>query len=391
MGMKIREVITQPRRNNFTIIVSHEDLDGVSSAFLAKKYAEATSDSNIIVATSMAPISDVTYSLVKMVIDLPDFYEFNLAHNIDRIIVCDRSLSLEDYKKIKNLCNFKQFEIFDHHIAQQEEYANIKAFDKRVEVHFDSTICATLIIANEIANKTKDSSYIETATVVDCWDTFKWKNILTNASEHSREEIDRAELAVKLNKVACTIGPRLLYDTIVDMDSLDIRHMEGFELLHRLYDDKLDEAYESLNPYNTMMENRSVVIGGKRRDFNLFVVKRNPLITGDKYSLIADRLLDDNPYIDIVMFVSDGLASFRGRSGRSITPLEFAKLISPKAGGHAYACGLVLLDSWAISNLMVDMFLGRRTLVESTVDTISKSYKESIDEFYNKIIDIVNE
>lgn len=391
---ELREVIT--RGSRITIVLSHEDLDGIASAFLLKKYAEATDENTIIVLTSMSPISDRTYGMLKSATELPDFYEFDLCRNIDRIIVADRALSLEDYKRIKNLVNFRKFEIYDHHIAQENEYRNIQKFDPNVEVHFDSNICATLIIAHHIASTLKYDGFIKSAEVVDCWDTFKWKPISENPSEHSREEIDRAEIAVKQNKVACTIGPNLLYEGMQDVDDINITNMEGFDILCKLYNSKLEDAYNSLTQYNTIKDIRTVYYNGKLTDVTILIVKKNPLITGDKFSLVADRLLNENSDLDIILFVGEGMISLRGRKESEITPLAFAKMISPKAGGHELACGLALLEPWTIGDAMINLFLGRRTLREVTKASSYEMYyhinhQKKLDEFMDKLNIVISE
>lgn len=320
-----------------TLIISHEDMDGLGSAYMAILLSKALRpDNSILVVTSMTPTDEKTFGLYK---------DYSTTSD-DLTIVTDRAINYYSADVMRIMSG--EVYIFDHHISAKQELDRINSLPG-VYVYFDDTVCATKIITEYYLNLVGDTDETRglehSSHIIDMWDTFKWKN-----NPNDEDSIE----AVKWNQVSATLAPEMVLEAFIE-HNLNLGMLEGFELFYRLYQSKVNTAYASINRKNTI--HRTFEANGK--SFKVAFIQTNKSITADKYSIIADRYLTEHEDISIVVFVDDGLLSVRGRDDSIVSALEFTKGITEDAGGHKNACGASLCPTWLFKSLLTQICIHR--------------------------------
>lgn len=350
---------------NKTVIISHEDLDGIGSAYVAMLLAKHLKpDNEIVILTSMQPTAIKTFDL------------YNTAEHclsIDLIIVADRAIEYGLAYIMTLINSTTELYVFDHHISAKENLDKLKSLP-RTHIFFDTNICATKILADyylKLVGKDKHPSLEYSANLIDKWDTFKWKD-----DPESEDSIE----AVKWNQVSGVLEPELVFEAFEDYD-LNLGLMEGFELFHRLYKIKLDKAYDSINDSNSLTK----TFDNDDESINVKFIKTSKLISAEKYSSIADRYLTEHTGIDIIVFIDDGLISVRGRDISPLSALEFTLGIEPSGGGHKNACGASLCKPWLFKDIMMKICINRFHKNTDWTDDDYEDIHAIVDEFIDEI------
>lgn len=136
------------------VILTHTDLDGVSSGFIAEKVFKAKSviSSNYVdIADKLKHIHD-TYGAVHLVIT---------------------DLHVEPMDVQYALKTFKSVKLFDHH-AQTEKYFQLPEIDNRFELYYDKSRSATQIVfdygeENGYEFSETERKYVRYVNMFDLW------------------------------------------------------------------------------------------------------------------------------------------------------------------------------------------------------------------------------
>lgn len=350
--------------NSKALILSHADLDGVSSAFLARQHITRQYGGNYSVYCHMSPVAGVTSKM------LDDLFIVVNPYMVKEIYILDRASDIDTINKARDYFPDAIIKIVDHHISQKDFYESLKG-KPNIELYVDYTTSASKLMQSFFHSQAFEGF----AQLVDLWDTFKWKNC---DNQHT------VTLALMLNAYVYMLGPATTYKAFNDnvgmlLDDMVIL-LPAFELLYDAYQNKLaDEIdrikskmillkYEELFSQAGMLKNnlkRYCVIGYVPYDVD-------PGLLSMAFNQI---LAEEDPNTPVLIFAisNEGTFSVRSHIDSPISALEFVKLVDPNGGGHPQAAGGNISIPFAHRNLLTEVFLNSKSLKSKPI-TISNYY-----------------
>ncbi len=173
----IKVCYTENMKKEITYMISHLDLDGYGTSFVAKKFF-----TNIY-------IKNINYP------DVLSEIKSALSKNPDRLIISDIWADTIDEETKKAFKNFKgKLLIFDHHISSVESQREIVGMSDRFQLIYDNTCCATASIATHF------EFWLPSIGLINKYDMTGESDDLAGQLNTLFWEIDRGELLEVLNR-----------------------------------------------------------------------------------------------------------------------------------------------------------------------------------------------
>ena len=324
------------------VIVSHTDLDGVTSAVNLVEAIKTIGDSDIIVFLERTSRSEMTSKIAETFVN-ENGEEFDHYNTVEFMIADRMFIDLNrDFSYPENT----RFSWYDHHAGNviSEEVIREKLGDKLVEyfVATDIKHCGASITREAMENRILKSCGEECAAEyrnahrvfsynVNLWDTFRWKN-------NPEVTLEERELGKKMGSIDKMMESekhlfQKLMFKLVNYETLD--HNMVYDWI-----DNLDKEYKNLveEEYNVSSKratryNRNIVILPAEWKFA---------------SNIKELWVNDHPETDIVITCHKSGGTVYTSVSYETPSYEIAKFIGESyglnGGGHKNAAGFGCLD-----------------------------------------------
>ena len=141
--------------NRETIVITHTDLDGVSSGYLAGR----AFDTKIIMS---ANYSEVTNVLAQA------YYSYGQGNDL---VITDLNILPEDLQFA--LKHFNTVTIFDHH-PSSEDFIPLEKINNRFKIYFSNDVCATTLVQTYMMDQGHEFTdiekrYFRLVNIYDMW------------------------------------------------------------------------------------------------------------------------------------------------------------------------------------------------------------------------------
>lgn len=358
--------------NSKALILSHADLDGVSSAFLARQHITRQYGGNYSVYCHMSPVAGVTSKM------LDDLFIVVNPYMVKEIYILDRASDIDTITKASDYFPDATIKIIDHHISQKSFYESLK--DKpNIELYVDYTTSATKIMQSFFTNSDVFESF---STIVDLWDTFKWR-------ECKSQYISK--LALMLNAYLYMLGAETTYKVFNEHADMlltgEIILLPGFDLLYNAYKIKLDNEIKRIKEKMVLLkyDEKFSQDGMLKNNIKRYcVIGYVPYeVDAGLISMAFNQILDSDPIDNEVLpslifsISNEGTFSVRSSMDSPLSALEFVKLIDPNGGGHPQASGGNISIPFAHRDLLTEVFLHSKTLNKPEIKISNYYSKES--------------
>lgn len=349
------------------VIISHSDLDGVTSALnLAVGMDMARND--VIVFQERTSRKEVTTEIVKEFIaaDLGADYE------VVEFMISDRMFIELDGTKYPEKYVFSWY---DHHegnkVSKEEIWAaGISTLDYDVYTdmhHSGATITQKamkrripLHLHDEYDHKLKNFSYN-----VNLWDTFRWKNDPTC----TEEEKYIGQVFGTIDKMVA--NDKELFNTLLEFvknGSLDDQAVgDWYTGLYNSYQELVNEAYEK-----AIKEARTEIYNNNGKAFIIALLPAEW-----KYaSMVKEKAAQNNPRVDcFITYHQTGGTVYTANHVEDIPSYDIAKYIGEtfglNGGGHKHAAGFGCFDK-AISETLEESIA--RNIVKNRILTALQEF-----------------
>lgn len=327
---------------NLKVIISHTDLDGVTSAVNLVEAMKTISDSDIVVFLERTSRSEMTSKIAETFVteNSEEFKHYNTVE----FIIADRMFI--DLNRDFNYPENARFSWYDHHAGNviSEDIIKEKLGNKLVEyfVATDINHCGASITSEAMENRIlkscgeeKAAEYREAHHVfsynVNLWDTFRWKNDPETTLEE-RELGKKMGSIDKMMESEKVLFERLMFK-ILYHGTLD--HAMVYAWINNLdsgYQEAVKEEYNISSKRVTRYNEKIAILPAEWK----FA------------SNIKELWCEEHPETDIVITCHKSGGTVYTSISYEIPSYEIAKFIGESyglnGGGHKNAAGFGCLD-----------------------------------------------
>lgn len=324
--IKVVKKVTVKEGADYSIIVTHGDLDGIVSSALVSIGLKDAFKMNHIIMSSLDPTAQMTENLILEANKLVDKFS-GIIYILDRDIA--RPEFLNTYGRYVHW--------LDHHKTSIEKFlGNRDAYADNVEEYLTdnptesgATMAYELMLdlfsyQNEEIDERTNSRLSRWAELTALWDTFTWKK---------DPKSDDSRIAKKLAFASYTLTPSILYDFVDTAFVMDPQ----LRFAADIYKSKFTDACNS-----ALMNGR--VCNLKGYEFTVLTDVEPEFI-----SMVADYCFDRYQSTDVVLCIGNGLVSTRVRQESDFDASNLMKQLGAKygfsGGGHVKAAGCKYKDA----------------------------------------------
>lgn len=316
--IKLVKKVTINEEKPYSIVVTHGDLDGITSATIVSVGLNAYKRNHIILS-SLDPTAKTTEEMILEAHKLVDGNVCGVIYILDRDIY---------NPEFKDTYEIHHTHWADHHKTSIEKYLpRRREYMPFISTHLtDSPELAGVNGAKRIAWElldlaeidTMDAKFDEWIKLVALWDTFSWKK---------DPKSDEARKAKKLAYASYILTPSMLYDIIMEGTVDDYRITFASEIYRSKFVDACTTA---------LMSGKTCSMKG----YNFMVLTD---VVPEFISMIADYCFDTYENMDVVLCIGNGLVSTRVRQESDFDASNLMKQLGSKygfsGGGHVKAAG----------------------------------------------------
>lgn len=317
--MKLVKKVEVKSGSEYSIIVTHGDLDGIVSSALVSIGLKEAFKMNHIIMSSLDPTSKTTEELIVEAMKLIDKFS-------GIVYILDRDIARPEFI---NTCG-RYIHWLDHHKTSIEKYLENRDAYNNVEEYLTSnptesgaTMAYELMLdlfsyQNEEIDERTNSCLSRWAELTALWDTFSWKK---------DPKSDEAHKAKKLAYASYTLTPSMLYDIIMEGTVDDYRITFASEIYRSKFVDACTTA---------LMSGKTCSMKG----YNFMVLTD---VAPEFISMVADYSFDTYENMDVVLCIGNGLVSSRVNQKSDFDASSLMKQLGAKfgfsGGGHVKAAG----------------------------------------------------
>ena len=361
---------TAEGNRNLKVIISHTDLDGVTSTVNIVEGLKVIGDSDIIVFLERTSRSEFTSKIAETFVQ-ENSEEFEHYNTIEFVIADRMFIDLNrDFSYPENA----RFSWYDHHAGNviSEDIIKEKLGDKLVEyfVATDMKHCGATITSEAMENRILKACGEESAAEyrdahhvfsynVNLWDTFRWKN-------DPETTLEERELGKKMGSI----------DKMMESEKVLFERLMFKLLYHGTLNHAMVYAWiNNLNDgYKNLVEEEYNISSKRATRYN-----RNIVILPAEWkfaSNIKELWVNNYPETDIVITCHKSGGTVYTSVSYEIPSYEIAKFIGESyglnGGGHKNAAGFGCLD------LAVSQYLSEDEMKYVVEDRIIRA----LDEFF---------
>ena len=333
---------TAEGNRNLKVIISHTDLDGVTSAINLVESIKTISDSDIIVFLERTSRSEMTSKIAETFVQ-ENQEEFDHYNTVEFMIADRMFIDLNrDFSYPENT----RFSWYDHHAGNviSEETIREKLGDKLVEyfVATDIKHCGATITSETMENRILKACGEEQATKyrdahhvfsynVNLWDTFRWKN-------DPETTLEEKELGKKFGSI----------DKMMESEKHLFQRLMFKVLYHGTLNHKMVYAWINNlnNGYKNLVEEEYNISSKRATRYN----EKIAILPAEwKFaSNVKELWVNDHPETDIVITCHKSGGTVYTSVNYEIPSYDIAKFIGESyglnGGGHKNAAGFGCLD-----------------------------------------------
>lgn len=320
--MKLKSLTSNENKIR-NVIITHGDLDGLTSAFWIIKYLE-NKKMNYELYTSLNPSMEETTRIINEEVG---------DRKIHNLYILDRSLMDQDKINI----DIEYIVYIDHHQSNAEIEPVSITFDKIFDssrYESASTLAKDYVLSLDRNILDLENTIImnDFTTWVWLWDTFEFKHI----SDYIALTEEDSKMAQMLGKYQKESTLEEMLDDIMHFSELNTLIMKKIEEKASKFDIALQEAYDKFIP--TISD--TFICNDKCNHIGILKLDSKRFVTN-----IADKYFTENPQSLPVLFMHlpDGCCEIRVRSDYNFPAFEIASKIGSSCGfsggGHPKAAG----------------------------------------------------
>lgn len=318
-GIKLVKKVEVKAGSEYSIIVTHGDLDGIVSSALVSIGLKDAFKMNHIIMSSLDPTSKTTEELIVEAMKLIDKFS-------GIIYILDRDIARPEFLNTYGRC----VHWLDHHKTSIEKYLENRDAYNDVEEYLTSnptesgaTMAYELMLdlfsyQNEEIDERTKSRLSRWAELTALWDTFTWKK---------DPKSDDSRIAKKLAFASYTLTPALLHEFVVSEFVMNPQLKFAADIYRSRFIDACTTALMS-----------GKVCNMKGYEFTVLTDVEPEFI-----SMVADYCFDKYQSTDVVLCIGGGLVSTRVRQTTDFDASSLMKQLGSKygfsGGGHVKAAG----------------------------------------------------
>lgn len=317
--MKLVKKVEVKAGSEYSIIVTHGDLDGIVSSALVSIGLKDAFKMNHIILSSLDPTAKTTEEMILEAMKLVDKFS-GVIYILDRDIA--RPEFMNTYARWTHWIDHHKTSI-EKYLGNRDAYVEVEEYLTENSTESAATLAYELMLDmydyqhEEIDERTK-SRLSRWAELTALWDTFNWKKDPNS---------DDSKIAKKLAFASYTLTPSMLYEFVDKAFVMDPQLRFAADIfMSKLIDTRATALM------------RAKVCNMKGYEFMILTDVEPEFI-----SMVADYCFDKYQSTDVVLCIGGGLISTRVRQESDFDASSLMKQLGSKygfsGGGHVKAAG----------------------------------------------------